>query len=89
MEIFKIVLDLKYRNKTSSNIIVKIMQYIVTIKEVILTRENISRMESFLSIFESYQFVIELLSVFVGLWPLTVVGVDRSPLLFVPTLRCC
>ena len=46
MEIFKIVLDLKYRNKTSSNIIVKIMQYIVTIKEVILTRENISRMES-------------------------------------------
>ena len=89
MEIFKIVLDLKYRNKTSSNIIVKIMQYIVTIKEVILTRENISRMESFLSIFESYQFVIGLLSVFGGLWPLTVVGVDRSPLLFVPTLQCC
>ena len=46
MEIFKIVLDLKYRNKTSTNIIVKIMQNIVTIKEVILTRENIARMEN-------------------------------------------
>ena len=37
MEIFKIVLDLKYRNKTSNKIIVIIMQNILTIKEVILT----------------------------------------------------
>ena len=60
MEIFKIVLDLKYRNKTSTNIIVKIMQNIVTIKEVILTRENIYRMENSLIIFEGKGIIVSL-----------------------------
>ena len=65
MEIFKIVLDLKYRNKTSTDIIVKIMQYIVTIKEVILTRENISRMEKS-SI--NMKVPAEIIKIFLSIW---------------------